>query len=132
MMKAIKKLSGPKTLFVVGLVYTFIITVAFLSSAAVVPKVNIPYLDKVFHALIHGVLSFIWLWFAFSVDKRHISGKAVIVVLVLCFSYGITIEVAQDWFTASREFDLLDVLANGVGGVLGFLSFDKVKFKLVN
>ena len=131
MTKAIKKLSEPKTLFVVGLVYTFIITVAFLSPAADIPKVSIPYLDKIMHALIHCVLAFIWLWFAFSGDKYHISLNSVIVVLVLCFSYGIAIEAAQHWFTASRQFDLFDVLANGIGGLLGFWSFKKVRSRIV-
>lgn len=132
MTKAIKKLSGPKAFFVAGLVYTFIITVAFLSPAADVPKVSIPYLDKVFHVLVHGVLSYIWLWYAFSSDKYHISLKTVIVVLVLCFSYGIAIEAAQHWFTASRQFDLFDVLANGIGSLLGLLSFYKVRSRIVN
>jgi len=132
MTKAIKKLSGAKTLLVAGLVYTFIITVAFLSPAAEVPKVNIPSLDKVFHMLIHCVLSFIWLWFAFSSNKYHISLKTVIVVLVLCFSYGIAIELIQHWFTASRQFDLLDVLANGIGSLLGLLSFYKVRSRIVH
>lgn len=132
MTKAIKKLSEPKGLFVTGLVYTFIITVAFLSPASEVPKVSIPYLDKVFHVLIHCALSFIWLWFAFSSDKYHISLKSVIVVLVLCFSYGMAIEAAQHWFTASRQFDLLDVLANGIGSLLGLLSFYKVRSRIVN
>ena len=132
MTKVIRKLSEPKTLLVAGLVYTLLITVAFLSPAAEVPKVNIPYLDKVFHVLIHCALSFIWLWFAFSNDKYHISIKTVIVVLVLCFSYGIAIEAAQHWFTVSRQFDLLDVLANGVGSLLGFLSFYKVRSRIVH
>ena len=132
MTKVIRKLSEPKTLLVAGLVYTLLITVAFLSPAAEVPKVSIPYLDKVFHVLIHCALSFIWLWFAFSSDKYHISIKTVIVVLVLCFSYGISIEAAQHWFTVSRQFDLLDVLANGVGSLLGFLSFYKVRSRIVH
>ena len=132
MTKVIRKLSEPKTLFVAGLVYTLLITVAFLSPAADVPKVSIPYLDKVFHVLIHWVLSFIWLWFAFSSDKYHISVKTVIVVLIICFSYGIAIEVAQHWFTLSRQFDLLDVLANGVGSLLGLLSFNIVRSRIVN
>ena len=132
MTKAIRKLSEPKTLLVAGVVYTLLITVAFLSSAADVPKVNIPYLDKVFHMLIHCILSFIWLCFAFSSDKYHISVKTGIVVLVICFSYGIAIEVVQHWFTTSRQFDLIDILANGVGSLLGLLSFNIVRSRIVN
>jgi len=132
MTKLIKKLSEPKTLFVVALVYTILVTAAFLAPAADVPKVNVPYLDKVFHVLIHWLLGFIWLWFAFSSDKYHSFIKTVLVVLVICFSYGITIELLQHYFTASRQFDLFDVLANSFGSLLGFLSFNVLRSRLVH
>lgn len=132
MTKLIKKLSEPKTLFAAALVYTLFVTVAFLAPSTDVPKMNIPYLDKTIHVLIHWVLGFIWLWFAFSSDKYHILPKTVIVVLVICFSYGIAIEVAQHYFTTSRRFDLLDVLANGFGSLLGLLSFNIVRSRLVH
>lgn len=121
-----------KTLLIAGLVYTFLITVAFLSPATDVPKVQIPYLDKLVHILIHLGLCLIWLFFTFSNDKYHISIKSVVVVLVICFSYGITIEAAQHWFTTSRQFDLLDVLANVAGSLLGLWSFYKVRGRIVN
>ena len=123
MTRLIKKLSEPKPLLVIGILYTLFITVAFLYPSVKLPQTSIPVPDKFIHALIHGVLSFIWLYYSFSADKYHISNRIVFVVLVICFFYGVTIEASQHWFTLSRQFDLFDILANSVGSLIGLLVF---------
>tara|TARA_R110002124_G_scaffold17532_1_gene73009 strand:- start:26649 stop:27047 length:399 start_codon:yes stop_codon:yes gene_type:complete len=123
MTQLIKKLSEARYLLLIGIIYTSLITVAFLYPTEGLPKVTIPASDKIVHILIHGLLAFIWLTYSYSADKYHISNKIVVVVLIVCFLYGLVIEVSQHWFTLSRQFDLLDILANTVGSLIGLLFF---------
>lgn len=127
----IKKLSEPKSILSIAVVYTILITIILLVPTTKIPQIRVSDIDKLAHLLIHGILAFIWLWYRFSSDKCHISVKNVFVVLLLCFSYGVVIEAAQDWFTLSRSFDLFDILANSFGSMLGLLSFWIVKKKLI-
>ena len=131
MTRLIKKLSEPKALLSIGIVYTLLITVALLIPTTEIPRIRISYIDKYAHLLIHGLLSLIWLWYRFSGDKCHISVKNVFVVLLICFSYGVVIEAAQHWFTLSRSFDFFDIVANGFGSLLGLLSFWIFRNKII-
>ena len=45
--------------------------------------------------------------------------------------YGIVIEVLQGKFTASREADIYDVLANSFGVFLAYLGFTFIKRKIL-
>jgi VanZ family protein len=131
-MQLIKKLSDPRVLFTIGLVYTLLITIALLSPTSDIPKIDIAFLDKFIHVIIHWILSFIWLWYGFSTDKYHISSKTIFVILTICFAYGLAIEASQQWFTQTRTFDLFDLVANVAGSLLGLLSFRMVRKKLVH
>ncbi len=130
MIQLIKWLSEAKNIAPFAILFTFLITVIFLLPANDVSIVNVPYLDKLFHVLIHWMLCFIWLWYFLIADNYHIFTKNVFVVLTLCFSYGILIEALQHWFTQSRRFDLFDIIANGIGCLIGLLSFLIIRKKL--
>jgi VanZ family protein len=123
MMRLIKKLSEPKTLLLIGIIYTLLITTVLLIPSTEIPRIKVSFIDKIAHVLIHGCLSLIWLWYRFSGDKCHISLKNVFVVLFICFSYGVVIEVAQHLLTLTRSFDIFDIVANGFGSLLGLLSY---------
>jgi VanZ family protein len=123
MMRLIKKLSEPKTLLLIGIIYTLLITTVLLIPSTEIPRIKVSFIDKIAHVLIHGCLSLIWLWYRFSGDKCHISLKNVFVVLFICFSYGVVIEVAQHLLTLTRSFDIFDIVANGLGSLLGLLSY---------
>ncbi|MFT4848419.1 MAG: VanZ family protein [Sediminicola sp.] len=123
MMRLIKKLSEPRTLLLLGVIYTLLITIILLIPSSEIPRIKVSFIDKIAHVLIHGFLSLIWLMYCFSGDKYHISVKNVFVVLFICFSYGVVIEAAQHWFTLTRSFDIFDIVANGFGSLLGLLSY---------
>ncbi|RMA65687.1 VanZ family protein [Ulvibacter antarcticus] len=123
MTQLIKKLSEPKPLLLIGVLYTLLVTIAFLFPKSQIPQVNILELDKLVHVLIHGILSFIWLCYWFSTDKYHFSNKIVFVILSVCFLYGLAIEASQHLFTLSRQFDAFDILANSIGSLIGLLAF---------
>jgi len=132
MKRLTKKLSEPKNLLFVGIFYTLFITVALLSPVSQIPKVEIPNLDKLVHVLMHALLIIIWLGYVYLGDKSHISIKNIFVVLFICFSYGIIIEALQHCFTLSRKFDFFDIIANGIGDLLGLLSFGIVRNRVVH
>ena len=123
----IKKLSEPKYILSIGVLYTLLITVAFLTPISEIPRVDFPISDKLIHLLTHWGLIFIWLWYLFLSDKNHISIKIVFVVLFIYLLYGIIIEALQHWLTTTRTFDLFDIIANGIGSIIGLLSFWIVK-----
>jgi VanZ family protein len=69
--------------------------------------------DKVSHLIGHGALA---LYFAGLVPLR--SWWKILVLLVL---FGISIEFAQYYMRVGRHGDARDVLANGIGAVLGLV-----------
>ena len=77
--------------------------------------------------------AYFWLstatFLAFALDwkKTH----AHVTVFILCFTYGMTIELAQEQCTNYRSGDVYDLLANTVGIVLALFLGKTVK-KIVN
>jgi len=131
MIKHIKKLSGANTILFFGLLYTIIITVAFITPTVVLPKIDlIIQLDKLFHVLIYIILVFNWLWYYFIKQNRSIVLKSIITILFLCFLYGILIEVFQQLFVSSRQADNLDILANSIGLIIGTFVFFIIKTRI--
>ncbi|MAP53928.1 VanZ family protein [Altibacter sp.] len=123
MPQRIKNLSARNLFLALGIFYTILVTVAFLLPATNVPGISLPYFDKVVHIVVHWILLLIWLRHTMLTDQNHISNKIIVVVLVMCFLYGCSIEVLQHWFTNSRKFDVFDIVANGIGSVLGLITF---------
>jgi len=129
MTELIKKLLGLKILLFIGLFYTFFITIAFLLPASELPKERL-FNDKLIHILIHIVLSFLWLLYYYNYNKRSITLKNLLNILLLCFIYGIIIESIQQLFLTSRHADILDILANTLGSLIGALVFWNVKNRI--
>ncbi len=129
MRKHIKKLLGRKILLLIGLFYTFFITIAFLLPASELPKERLLN-DKFIHVIIHIVLSFLWLLYYYNYNKRSITLKNLLNILLLCFIYGIIIEFIQQLFLTSRQADIFDVLANTTGSLIGALVFWNVKNRI--
>ena len=99
----------------------------FIASSITVPSDTIsffPHSDKVFHILIYSLLAFLNLraLCASKPDKSVLSLK--ITAFTAAFSYGIMIEVYQ-YFLPARTMEILDVLSNGMGALLGILFFQK-------
>ena len=117
-----KRLS-PRFLLGLGVSYTLFITYISLTPPPDVEVVSWPYVDKLAHLAIHSALVFIWLGVVYATDRYHIISRKWMLALVICFLYGIVIEAFQHWFTRTREFDLIDIVANGIGGLIGFLTF---------
>jgi VanZ family protein len=74
------------------------------------PENWFPQSDKVFHVLFFGLL-----WW---MGTRARLGRSIWLVVVL-MAFAVGIEVAQALFTTSRTASVADVLADGVGVLLG-------------
>ena len=77
--------------------------------------------------------AYFWLstatFLAFVLDWKKTHAHAT--VFILCFTYGMTIELAQEQWTNYRSGDVYDLLANTVGIVLALFLGKTVK-KIVN
>lgn len=86
-----------------------------------------PYADKVSHAGIHAILAGC-LWVAglcgAYVSQRRWRWHGGCAVVVLCFALGVGIELLQHYFTQTRQGDVWDALANGLGALLAVLMLE--------
>ena len=131
----IKNLLEVKNLLIVAIAYTLFITIAFLSPASGLSKINFPivkliHLDKLAHLLIYLLLTLIWTIYLFKINNNQLKIKRIVFLLLLFLFYGIVIEVLQENLTTSRHADIFDVLANLTGSILGALLFLSVKNRI--
>jgi VanZ family protein len=82
-----------------------------MKSGDEMPEIDIPYMDKIVHFGIFGVLGFL-----ITYEKR----RADILTLGLCALYGAIIEVIQ-LFLPWRSFEWADMLADTLGALAGIL-----------
>jgi VanZ family protein len=83
------------------------------------PKTNlisIPYFDKLVHIGLFAILSALWLK---SLKNRSITIDLIVVLGTI--AYGVAMEFVQRDFVANRSFDVMDILADALGALLGFL-----------
>jgi VanZ family protein len=49
--------------------------------------------------------------------------KRLLEVFLVSVTYGIVIEIVQEVFTKTRKADIMDVLANAIGGLIAVIGF---------
>jgi VanZ family protein len=95
------------------------ITVLFFLPGSALPKetwfskINI---DKWVHVGFFAALYFLWRT-AFDLRRKHYS----IILLTLIIIYGLLVELVQKHFVPNRDFDLLDLLCDATGSILGLI-----------
>lgn len=93
--------------------------------------------DKILHLVAYVILSLSTVlarWDIISeknqgtLSKNKVTAQKYSIVIILCFVYGTVIEFIQE-ILPSRNFDILDIISNGVGIFLGvFFYFILSKF----
>lgn len=130
MPRLIKKFLEVKSLLVICITFTVLATIAFLAPLNGAPTFNfvLP-IDKLVHILIYLSLSFLWISY---IDKATVNllGSPILIVVFICFFYGIVIEAVQELFIPLRKADFLDVLANMIGVFFGVILFKNVKNRI--
>lgn len=104
---------------------SLIIVTSLINMNGVASSIVLPYKDKVVHFLFYFV--FVTLWCLYFRSTRGFA-KQSLSVLLTAIILGILIEFCQFKFTTSRQADVLDVLANTMGAILGYF-FQKKTFK---
>lgn len=90
------------------------------------------HLDKIGHFCLYFIFC-ITLLFGFSKwtgGYHNVKRSHIITSLLICIFYGIGIELFQHYFTENRKYEIMDMLANTLGAVAGYLVYQKVAPKL--
>ncbi len=106
--------------------YIISITVLSLININRLPDIGTNHDDKLYHASAY----FVFVILSFNYLKKIEVKKAVLIAMVFSVFYGIIIEVLQHVLNTNRTFDILDIVANTIGVILGYFIiqyFNKLK-----
>jgi|WetSurMetagenome_2_1015567.scaffolds.fasta_scaffold593733_2 VanZ family protein len=115
-----------RKLFFISLIWALLILVLCSIPGSSIPKVrwfNIPNLDKIVHFLLYFPLAF-FLGAEFDLSKKtilRITGPLIVMLIIAL--YGGLIEILQGKFFINRSADILDFLADVIGGLTGLTVF---------
>ena len=89
----------------------------------------IPHFDKIIHFVFYLLFS-ISLYASLYRNTLIKKKDQIIIILFLVISYGIIMEMLQFYLTLNRHAEIFDVIANGLGCIVGILIFPV--FKKIN
>jgi glycopeptide antibiotics resistance protein len=104
-----------------------ILTLVPFGTLDVSPEIKVPYFDKMVHMCLFGI--HVYLMAGYLKDRYaiyHDSFWFVSRAIALSFLFGLLIEIMQ-YFLPERSFEILDLMANFFGIMVGILIF-YVKF----
>lgn len=107
--------------------WLLIITIAMLTPGEKLPDANYFNLqDKIIHLICFGGLSFLWTGVGFKRSEYGENRKRLIVnFIVFGILVGIVLESLQ-YFIPNRTLDIMDMIVNEIGGILGLLAYFKI------
>ena len=97
-------------------IFILVLSVVRFNTSDSVKELLIPHSDKLVHIFLYTVFSLVLL-----VENRK--NKGMFLRLVFALFYGILMELFQQYFTAYRSMEVLDILANFIGLIFGLLLF---------
>ena len=90
---------------------------------------ELPHIDKVLHFVAYALLGALFLR-AFKTSRIKNNVKLMLILSVLLSSlYGISDEIHQ-YFVPHRDADLMDVLADMLGGIMGVYIYQAITRKI--
>ena len=119
MQQRIKHLLQAST-FLIAIAITICIAYLSLIKTTNFPVIAISNIDKFYHLIAYFVLTFSWL---LTLKKSKYKYKYKYKVLIACVLYGIILEVFQTTLTEYRAGEMLDFLANTLGGIIALGAF---------
>ena len=118
----IKKLLGHNPLFFLTIISTGLLTWASLAKIGNPVGLKIHMSDKLAHFIAYFILMVVWFSFLFFSERLNKSLKQSLwIAAVVCFLYGILMEVLQALLTTYRSSEWYDVIANTTGTVFAVL-----------
>ena len=108
-------------------VWVILIAAGSLAPPSHLPKVDVANIDKVWHALVYLVFGALLLrgW----VREGPIRPGGVALIVTIATVWGLYLEMFQT-LTPMRTFDWRDVVANGLGAIVGVVAWWTIKDKL--
>ena len=111
---------------IAAFLWTIFIFVASLLPKGVVNKsglLDIPHLDKLSHAFMYALFVFFW-----SKLLSHKAGrvKGARIAFYVSILLGLAMEILQFTTDMGRHFDILDIIANIIGSIIGLTAFYKI------
>ena len=116
-----------------------IIWAAFILLLSILPggALNFPSIfhvipvDKLVHVFIYGVFVFLLMigfkkQYSFTWLRYHTASAAII----LAISYGIVMELLQEFVIMDRNLEFYDIVANTAGSFAGYWVFVQIYFKI--
>ncbi len=82
---------------------------------------DIPFFDKYVHLGMFSMLTFLFCYPFVSLPRSTIF-RLFTTIAVLVIAYGAAMEFVQKYFVPGRSFDLIDMLVDAVGSVLGLIT----------
>ena len=102
-----------------AILWTLLVFILCLWPGNKLPTVDVPLFDKCVHFIFFGGFSFLWLCAAPSLKFSRL----LFVFCIAAFT-GWFIEELQGYFTSlKRSKDMMDVLADSIGGIIGVIVF---------
>ena len=86
-------------------------------------------MDKVGHLVFYGILTFLIAYGFYKVKNQFINKKTLFIALIISSVYGICMEIMQYSFFPNRYFEILDIIANISGSIVGILFFKYIYYK---
>jgi VanZ family protein len=107
-----------KILFYLAISWSLLlIFLSLVSLSSIKDPIDVPYKDKAVHFVFYFVFVVLWTIWVYKSDIF----KPIWVVLLIGILLGICIEFCQSNFTNERKFELLDIIANSLGALFGFI-----------
>jgi hypothetical protein len=119
------------SLFIPAILWFIITTVLLVLPGPDIPSVSfldIIYFDKWVHAGLFGGMTFL---FSFPfIWKLNATKKLLIYIAIVCALYGVAMEYVQKYIAFERDFDYFDMMADGIGCIIGYFISTILKRRL--
>jgi len=114
----------------VALTWSVFVTVLLCLPGSAFPKkkwFDEIWLDKWIHICLFSVMVFLWCWVVTQLSWKKL--RLFYEIAFYFFLYGIAMEFVQKYFIPNRSFDVTDMIADGIGSVIGVIVAAKVYIK---
>lgn len=108
--------------------WTILVILASLMPGNALPSsgITIPHFDKVVHVAMYTGTVYLWLKYSNTLTPENVVLKLVLMIVLAGFLLGLLLELMQYYFIENRNFESLDLIANGFGCIFGGTIFYKL------
>ena len=112
----------------VPLCWTLVTIILLCLPGDVIPSEGIfllDYLDKLVHFLLFGGIVLFWGLHYSQIYSGNKIRKLFVWITLSSIALGITLEIIQHYFIPNRSFEIVDIIADSVGSLLGVFYLSK-------